>query len=563
MLADLIRILVSALTWPFRGMLSWLRRRLLGPKGVIELELGAARSRGGGLLDTVSMRMALDEIADDPSVRALILRVRPMGGGWSTLGELTQALGRVRAAGKLVVAHLDVAGLRELYLVAGADRVWLTPSSQLMLTGMGVQVRFYADLLENLGVRADLVAAGSYKSFGEPYVRNFASQPNREQYRELLEDLQDQVLRHIAEGRRMNPDEVLKLLARSPMASEDAVAAGLVDGVAYADQVDAEVDELMGEGVRRVPFGRYARLVAWERFLERFGRRGPRVAVVHLEGPVVHGAEGIGGSGLRIDADRVVPVLDRLREAPQIKGVVLYVNSPGGSALASDVIARAVTRLATQKPVVSVFGDVSASGGYYLAAPSVEIVARPNTITGSIGVIGGKIVVGEGLARVGVHTETIAVGPDVGMFSPWTPFTDDQRERFKASLQRTYDRFIAIVSAGRRQPASAVELHARGRVWTGRQALERGLVDHLGGLQVGVARARCRAGLDRDAGPVAHIRFPAPRFRVLASLMGRGDSRGSWTRVADGALGEMGPLFQLLRSRPGSALALLPWRLDD
>lgn len=563
MLTDLLCLLVSALTWPLRGMLSLMRRRFLGARGVVELELGAARSRGEGLLDTVAMRMALDEIAKDPGVRALVLRVRPMGGGWSTLGELAQAVSRVREAGKLVVAHLDVASLRELYLVSGADRVWLTPSSQLLLTGMGVQVRFYADLLENLGVQADLVAAGSYKSFGEPYVRNFASQPNREQYRELLGDLQSQVLGHIGEGRGMAPEEVSEHLARSPLASEDAVASGLVDGVAYADQVDAEVDELMGEGVRRVPFGRYARLLNWERFLERLGRRGPRVVVVHLEGPVVHGAEGIGGSGLRIDADRVVPVLDRLRESRQIKGVVLYVNSPGGSALASDVIARAVSRLAMQKPVVSVFGDVSASGGYYLAAPSVEIVARPDTITGSIGVIGGKIVVGEGLARVGVHTETIAVGPDVGMFSPWAPFTDDQRERFKASLQRTYDRFIAIVSAGRRQPASAVEVHARGRVWTGQQALERGLVDHLGGLQVGVARARSRAGLDRDAGPVAHIRFPPPRFRVLSSFLGRSEGRTGWKHVADGALGELGPLFQLLRSRPGSALALLPWRLDD
>ena len=473
---------------------------------------------------------------------------------------------RLRRSGKTVLVHLDSAGLRELYLAGAADRVWLLPSADLMVTGMGAHLQFYGDLLARLGIRADMEAAGSYKSFGEPYTRSWPSASNREQVGSLVADLQAQAVAQIAEDRQIEVGVVEALLGRAPLAAEEAKAAGLVAELAYGDQVEAALRRLLGGEPRELGFGAWLRVSRWRSALRRWGQVRRRIAIVHLEGPVVQGAEAMGGSGFRIDSDRIVPVLRQIAQADDIAGVVLHVDSPGGSAVASDILARAVQRLTQEKPVVAVFGDVAASGGYYLAAPAQEVIARAGTITGSIGVVGGKIVVGAALERIGVHGELVAAGPDADLFAPWSAFTPDQRLRFRASLQRTYDRFIDVVAAGRRVPASAIEPHAQGRVWTGRQAMELGLVDRLGGLETGIARLRLLAGLEAGEGHVVHIRFPPPRLRVLQALLG-GRGIGTELRevVSEAALPEelagARVLLQFLRGRPGEALALLPWKL--
>ncbi len=560
MIATLISWTLAASTWPLRASLRFLLHLRVGRQVLLELELGGDRTTGSRIDDTVSMRVALREAVEDKRVVGVLLKLRPLGGGWSSLGELRDGLSAMQAAGKKVIVHLDVASLRELYLVSGADGIWLTPSSQLLLGGLGAGLSFYGDLLDRVGARADLEAAGAFKSFGEPYTRSWPSRPNREQLHALLSDLQEQVVSSLCSDRDLERDAVMELLGLSPLSAEEALERGLVDGLAYADEVDKALEEALGESCRRVDFYFYARFQAAKAWLEAIGRRGARLVVVHLEGPVVHGAEGMGGSGYRIDADRVMPVLDQLAEQDDVRGVLVYVDSPGGSALASDIIARGVERLGEKKPVVALFGDVSASGGYYLSAPAAEVVARPDVITGSIGVVGGKIVLGEGLGRVGVHHEVVAVGPDPGMFSPWSAFTDDQRTRFRASLERTYARFLDIVAKGRGTTPEAIEPHAQGRVWTGRQAHERGLVDTLGGLEVALARLRSRAELGDGEGHVLHVRFSPPRWRVLASLAGR----GSLAKVARGILPELAlpPFLAMVRAAPGRALAMLPWTLD-
>lgn len=561
MLANLTHLLLAACTWPLRVSLDLLRRLRVGRGAVLELHLGGDRSTGANLGDTLAVLDALRTARGDPRVRAVLLNVRPVPGGWASTGELRGALAELKAAGKQVLVHLDVAGLRELYLVSIADRVWLTPSSQLLVGGLSAQITFYGDLLDRLGVQVDLEAAGAFKSFGEPFTRSWASQPNREQLQELLGDLQEQILAAVCTARGIERPALDEALGSSPLPAERALELGLVDQLAYLDEVQAHLESLYGEEVRRVDFGAWARLLRWRDWLARLGRPDPRLVVLHLEGPVVHGAEGMGGTGLRIDADRVLPVLDQLRDEERVPGVVLYVNSPGGSALASDVIARAVGRLAEQKPVVALFGDVSASGGYYLSAPAHEVIARPGTITGSIGVVGGKLVVGEGLGRAGVHHEAVPVGPDAGMFLPFAPFTEDQRRRFRASLERTYARFLEVVAAGRGMSTEEVEPHAQGRVWTGQQAAERALVDSLGGLDHALDRLRARAKLGVGEGLVVHLRFPPPRLKVLSSLLGRGEGRLASVLQLLGREAALPPLVALLRASPGRPLALLPWRL--
>jgi protease-4 len=531
---------------------------------VVELDLGPDRSQaqaplGGGL----PILVALEDMAEDPRVRGVVLDLRNLSGGHASLQDLRLAVERLRRSGKLVVTHLHSATARELLVASAADRIWLSPSGEVALQPVAAGLTFYGDALAHLGVKVDMVAAGAYKSFGEPYTRAYSSAANREQMGALVGDLQEQVEGAIAAGRRIVPARLRELFGRALVSAEEALAAGLVDELLYPDQARARLGELLDAEVRPLPIHRYAMLLRAERWLAQLGQRRPRLAVVHLEGPIVMGAEVTGGAGARIDADRVVPLLDELTEQGGVGAVVLHVDSPGGSALASDLIARAVERLGRKVPVVAAFGDVSASGGYYLSAPAREIVARPGTITGSIGVVGGKLVLGGVASRMGVHHETISSqGSDAPFFSPWSTMSPAQRAEFQRTLARTYQRFLAVVSAGRHRPVEAIEPHAQGRVWTGRQALERGLVDHLGNLDLAMERARKLASLRPEA-EVLHYHFPPPRFRVLSALMGAAQARSpDLLEAGIAALGPAGPLLRWLRHHPGQALALWPWSLE-
>jgi protease-4 len=352
---------------------------------------------------------------------------------------------------------------------------------------------------------------------------------------------------------------VLDALGAGPLSAEAALARGLIDVVAYRDQLEEQLEAQMGGKLRRVPLGSYARWSRWLADRPRIQRGEPAVAVVHMEGPIVQGGGvAMGRRGARVVADDVIPVLDALAEDTSIGAVVLRISSPGGSAVASDLIARSVQRLTRSKPVVASFGDVSASGGYYLSAPATEIVAHPGSITGSIGVVGGKLVVGPALGRMGVHIGNIQVGPGVGMFSPWRPFDADERDRYRATLQRIYARFLAVVAAGRKQPVEAIEEVAAGRVWTGRQAMEHGLVDRLGGVDVAIDVARTRASLSAR-GAVHHLRVGAGPIAALTGFL----TQAIAAEVGLEAPRGLGLWLGWLRRAPGTALTLLPWGLDD
>ncbi|MEC8194515.1 MAG: signal peptide peptidase SppA, partial [Myxococcota bacterium] len=257
----------------------------------------------------------------------------------------------------------------------------------------------------------------------------------------------------------------------------------------------------------------------------------------------------------------VVDTIDRLAEQDSVKAVVLAVNSPGGSALASDLIARSVQALDDRKPVVAVMGNVAASGGYYISAVAREIVAHPATITGSIGVVGGKVVLGKALARLGIHTTWMGPAPDPGLLSPEAPFSPDQRIRFRASLKRVYRRFIDVVAKGRGLDIDAVESVAQGRVWTGTQALDRGLVDRLGSLSLGIERAAALAELGDGRIKTVPVRFNPPAFAVVNQLMGA-QAASIDARVASMA-GADGLLVHALAIDAGKPLMMLPTVLDQ
>lgn len=561
-----LSLLSGAVCWLPLQSVRLLRRIQTRGTAVVRVALGnEPHAPSTSIASEQAKLQVLQAVAADPRVRGVVVDVRRVSVGWAGLQALRKALRGVQRAGKLVVTHLDGLTTRELYLASVADHVWLTPSGEAFLQPVGAHLNFYGDALKHLGVVVDMEAAGTYKSFGEPFTRSHPSRANREQTTALVADLQAQLLAGIAKSRGLEPEAVAEILARSPLSAEEAVACGLVDAMAYPDEARQKLEELLGAEPRRVSFGGYARWARWERRLRALSEPPDHVAVVHLEGSIVEGDGSGGRGGQRIESERVVPALDALRKDSAVRAVVLYVNSPGGSALASDLIARAVRRLVEEKPVVALFGDVSASGGYYLSAPAVEVIASPGTITGSIGVVGGKVAVGPALQRYGVHHERIASGPDTGLFHPWAPLSPDQRARFKRMLSRTYERFLHVVSAGRKLPLAAVREVAEGRVWTGRQALDNGLVDRLGDLDVALERARGMASLGPEHPGVRHHRFPPARYSMLRALVAGAQLPASAEHlltVAMEAAGPAGRLARMVRAHPLQPLLLLPWQVD-
>ncbi|MDG1481043.1 MAG: signal peptide peptidase SppA [Myxococcota bacterium] len=547
---------LAVLAWLPLQLVRFLRRRQLRLGGVVRIKLEAT-ARPGSSSERARQIERIREMADDEHVKVVFFRLEGIPVGWASMQDLREAIITLNAAGKKTAAHLDQAGNGELYLASAAERVWMPPPGDLFLSGLGGRLSFFGNILARLGVQVDMVAAGAYKSFGEPFTRSFASPANREQMGVLYGDLQDQMVSAIALGRGKEPAEISALLARSPLSVTEAVELGLIDAAAYADQVEERLEKLAAsERVRVTSWRGYGRLRGMERWLVGLGQRGRSVAVVHLEGSVVLGGEG--SRTRRIEARAVVPVLDALAEDESIKAVVLRVDSGGGSAVASDLIARAVERLGRTRPVIALYGNISASGGYYLSVPAREIIARPGSITGSIGVIGGKVVVADTLGRQGLTSDFIDVGPDVGFLGPWRPFTPDQRARFEGYLDRTYDVFLKVVAGGRRCPVEAIRPYAGGRVWTGRQAKENGLIDHLGGLPTAINRAKMLSDIQPGRGRVVHIDFAPSPIRALASRLSRGQLVGTVLGLA----GKQGELVEMLREEPGRALAMMPWVLE-
>lgn len=551
----MLRAIVRALTlppgWLTARMLDFIVDRRLGRRGMLELTLDHK-------LRPLPALRALEKAMAHPSVRGLIFHVRDIRWGWAALAEWREALARFRAAGHLVIATVEATGNGGYYLASAADRVLMAASGELGVVGVGAALSFFGPALEKLGVQFDVVAAGAYKSFGEQFTRSEPSPENREAMEALIEDLHHELVHGVAESRGLAVEDVQALIDRAPLRADEALEAGLVDALGWDDTLDTMLEELLGDEARRVRAGFVERMDHWARRLDNLFVSAPSVAVVHLEGGVVMGDQPQNGRAA-ISARDVPPVLTQLAEHPAVKAVVLSIDSPGGSALASDIIWRSVELLKRQKPVVASLSNVAASGGYYIAAGASEIVARPNTMTGSIGVVGGKLVLGRALEKVGVNTTVIARGRNVGVEGIWEPFDDQQRARFRQRLKSTYDLFLKRVSAGRRRPVSAIEPYAEGRVWSGTDALDNGLVDHLGGLEYALSRARMLAGLraGQDWRRVdLVIRPPGSR---LMNLLRRSIAEGAWLREPSSATVSS---LEILAHSPDQPLAIFPAELD-
>ncbi|MCO4744378.1 MAG: S49 family peptidase [Proteobacteria bacterium] len=550
---DFVRLGASFFALPFAAVGGFLHRRLTGDVAILQLRVTAKPS----LIERRELIHRLGRAQADEQVAAVVFMFDTGLGGWAANQDLRSAIRSLSVSGTRTYAFLESASNATMYLASACDRVVLVPTGEVALLGAGTELTFFGTLLNRLGVQPDFEAAGEYKSFGEPFTRAYASPANREATQALIEDLHAQLADGVADGRGLERSEVDALIERAPLSASDALEAHLVDDLLYADELLSWLKGVHGQRCNLQPFGSWARRDAALDRMEGLSRGGRRVAVLHLQGPVVLSEE-VRGDSLR--ARTVVPILRGLQESDDVAAVVLHISSPGGSALASDLIWREVDKLGRDKPVVAVFEDVAASGGYYLAAPAAEIVARPGTLTGSIGVFGGKLVVGDGLRTLGVSTQPVLASESATMYSPTRRFTDSQRERFRASLQRVYDGFVERVAAGRGKGVGEIEPHCRGRVWTGRAALDNGLVDRFGTLDVGIERARALASLGSSA-RVVHL-DGRPRRPLLQRLI------GDLVRptIALGHLERLGfaisAPIQAVLLHPAEPLAMLPHEIE-
>ncbi len=434
----------------------------------------------------------------DRRIAGMSVTVEDIGAGWSRLSSLRRALLAFRAAGKPVFCFLQAGGNLEYYLASSCSRIFMPPSASLQLVGLAAEVFFFKDLLERCGIHPQLQAVGEYKSAGEMFTRTGMSDASREQMEALLDDFYLEFRGAIASSRGQSPEEVAARIDGGPYSAREALQQGLIDGLCYPDEVPERLKQELGADARPVAAGRYRGTEGYLRRLLSFRR--PRIAVINIHGTLQ------AGESRRDRLDRSVAgsstigrFLEHARETRRVRAVVIRVDSPGGTAVAADAIWRKVDRLRAVKPVVVSFGDVAASGGYYLAAAATAIVAESTCITGSIGVLGGKFVARDLMQRLAVHRESLHRGSHAEFESFFRPFSQAETDRLEAQLQDFYrEDFIKKVAAGRGLEEAAVDAAGRGRVWSGLRARERGLVDLLGGPQEALAEARRRAGIPED-----------------------------------------------------------------
>lgn len=488
-------------------------------------------------LDLASTVEALEKVATDRRVAGVVVDAGLRHGGLAQVQELRDALARVRKAGKLTVAYADTFGeLQEgnagYYLASACEEVVLQPGGSVGLVGIAHESNFLAGALARLGVAPIFEGRHEYKSAADRFLRDGLSEPDREQEQRLVDSHLDQMVHGIADGRGRPVEVVRSLVERGPFFGSEALESGLVDRLAHADEVEESAKARAGTTAGLVALPRYARMARGHEGSGGRSRRTTTVALITATGPVVRRAAAPFPTpgGQPLEAHATAEVIRRAAESRHVRAILLRIDSPGGSAVASETIHRALVRArASGTPVVVSMGNVAASGGYYIAVAGDRIVAQPGTVTGSIGVFAGKLVVADAKARLGVTTDEVHAGAHALIGSANRPFGASERERFSAGLDAVYDIFLERVAEGRNMTTEQVHAVARGRVWTGEDARTAGLVDVLGGFAEALAEVRRILGLPADA----RLRLVRrPRRQGLARLLSPGPAVGGTWRAA-------------------------------
>jgi protease IV len=527
---------------------------------------------------------AIHRAAEDSRVAGLITRVQIPAAAAGPVQELRDAITAFSDVKPSLAWAETYPGTLSYYLASAFREVWMQPSGTVGLVGFATNALFLRDALDKAGIEAQFIARGEYKSAANRFTQGRYTDAHREADSRLIESLHTQVWQAVAQSRHLEPAEVDTLADKAPLLRDDAVTGRLIDRIGFRDEAYARIGELVGaprispetghadsdDAPPRLYLSRYARASAQgptPPMPSIPGRRKPTIAVVTLHGPIVSGRGGpqllpLGTSNA--GGDTIAAALREAAADDSVSAIVLRVDSPGGSVTGSETIWREVNRVRDSgKPVVASMGAVAASGGYYVSMSADSIVANPGTITGSIGVVTGKLVARELKDRLGVGSDSVRTNPNADAWSINQPFTDAQHAHVEAEADLFYTDFVERVAQGRKMTVEAVDAIARGRVWTGADALEHGLVDELGGLRIAIARAKVLAGLEPDA-DVRIVGYPGSSLMDL--LRPKPSSQPAAASVSD-AVGALlgrsvaGVLSQAERSLTGaSALWLGDYR---
>ena len=463
----------------------------------------------------------------DKRIKAILLDVDMSGVGWGKAEEIRDAITDFRSSGKPVYAYVEFGLNKEYYIATACDKIIVPPPGELFINGLAADVMFFRGSLDKLGIYPDIFQIGKYKSAGDMFTQKEMTDAHKEYINSMLDDLYGHYVNKIAEARHKSPDEVRALIDNAPYSAAKAKEAGLIDEVLYSDDVEKEFKKLLGYkdtdtfvAVRGADYRDVSP--------ESLGlNKGERIAVIYATGDIGSGSSQNSPSGEQsIGSDTLAKALNDAAADKTIKAVVLRVDSPGGSGLASDIIWHAVEAANQKKPVVVSMGDVAASGGYYISASAAKIIAQPSTITGSIGVVAGKPVMRGFYDWLGISNQYVLRGKNAGMFRETEKFSDDERAKFEDWIKTTYYQdFVPKVAQGRHKDPKDVDAVGQGRVWTGAQAKDRGLVDDFGGLDKAIEVAKQLAKIPADKG-VERVILPYPTT-FLQQLLSGGDENAN------------------------------------
>lgn len=508
----------------------------------------------------------------DKRITAVMLDIDMSEAGWAKSEEIRGAIQDFRSSGKPVYAYMEMGLNKDYYIATACDKIFVPPPGELFTIGLAADVMFFRGSLDKLGVYPDIYQIGAYKSAGDTFTQKQMTPAHREYINSMLDDLFGRYVEGIAQARNKSVDEVKGLIDNAPYSAAQAKDAGLIDGALYHDDVEKELKKRLGykEGDElHIARGSDYKQISQE----SLGlNKGEKIAVVYAAGDIVSGKSSFGGSGEEtIGSDSLVRTINEARDDKGVKAIVLRIDSPGGSGLASDIIWRAVEAAKAKKPVVVSMGDVAASGGYYIACNANKIVAEPSTITGSIGVVGGKPVLKGFYDWIGVTNEYVMRGKNAGMFRETEKFNDSEQAKFKEFLNNTYDDFITKVGKGRNKDKDYINSIGQGRVWTGNQGKERGLVDEYGGLDKAIEIAKQLANIPADKSIQRVIMPQPPTFFEQLMSAGNDDSDAVDAQARQQAavlsalpedMRESLRYAQLLdRASKGEAIYLMPFRL--
>ncbi len=508
------------------------------------------QSRFSSTLSLPAICDSLQKAAVDPRITGLVVKIDPLQCGWAKLQEIRRHIELFKQSGKWTVAYMERAGEKEYYLASAFDEIYCPPSGSISLLGFSVSGTFLRGVFEKIGIQPEVRRIGKFKSAGDQLLRNDMSEAQSEQLNALLDDIYEDFVETIATARKKDRADVENLINAGVFEMEKLQQGGWVDGLKYADEVDDIIKERTGgkeDELRFVPFKRYKK-VGRSAFNLDGGKKA--IAVVRTSGAITGGSSGSG-----ITSGEVIAQLRQLKKNKRIAAVVLRVDSPGGDALASDLMWREIQKLSEEKPVIASMADVAASGGYYMAMACRKIVAEQLTITGSIGVVAGKFSLGELYKKVGYNKETLSKGKYAQLFLDSRPQNQEESDLFDSSAQHAYESFRNKAASSRGMDIEALQEVAQGRVWSGKRAVTIGLVDAVGGINRAIALAKEAAEIDAtekvrivevsrgqfsplqliSGGGGASLQMAATAVLLLRSVLGLGNSSSGGSGLSPAA----------------------------